>query len=238
MTSALRSRPQYLASPATLAIPNRYIETIYSRAVLELAILGLLKEQPRHGYELKKQLETLFGPVSRFSYGSLYPALARLESAGAVESEQGPRPEAAPTIPMTGSLAGEMAALKTRKERERRPQSLTGRTQRNRKVYEITNEGERLFHELLAANEASTSEDDRAFRLRVAFASYLPADQRLALFERRKRTLLERLAEAEAAVRATRSDPYAAALVLHTHQETERDLSWIDRLINLETKEA
>jgi DNA-binding PadR family transcriptional regulator len=45
--------------------------------VLDLAILGLLREQPRHGYELRRQLSDLgFWSVS---FGSLYPALRRLE---------------------------------------------------------------------------------------------------------------------------------------------------------------
>jgi DNA-binding PadR family transcriptional regulator len=54
--------------------------------VLELAILGLLKEQDLHGYELKKRLAETLGVVSGVSFGSLYPALARLERAGAVHT--------------------------------------------------------------------------------------------------------------------------------------------------------
>jgi DNA-binding PadR family transcriptional regulator len=205
--------------------------------MLELAILGLLKEQPLHGYELKKQLETLFGPVSRFSYGSLYPALSRLETAGAVSADTGPREPAHVPVPMTGSLSGELAAYRARKQKSR-PQSLKSRSQRNRRVYTITKEGERLFGELLAADEAATTEDDRAFRLRLAFARYLPANDRMALFERRRRTLLERLAETQAAERSHSFDPYAAALMQHTTEETKRDLTWIDKLIQLETQEA
>jgi hypothetical protein len=53
--------------------------------VLELAILGPLKEQPLHGYELKKRLGDTLGSLSGVSYGSLYPALRRLERAGAIE---------------------------------------------------------------------------------------------------------------------------------------------------------
>ncbi|MBV9661123.1 MAG: helix-turn-helix transcriptional regulator [Acidimicrobiales bacterium] len=52
--------------------------------MLELAILGLLKEQELHGYELKKRLAEELGFASGVSFGSLYPALARLEAAGAV----------------------------------------------------------------------------------------------------------------------------------------------------------
>ena len=48
--------------------------------MLELAILGLLKEQELHGYELKKRLAETLGVGSGVSFGSLYPALARLEA--------------------------------------------------------------------------------------------------------------------------------------------------------------
>ena len=49
--------------------------------MLELAILGLLKEQELHGYELKRRLTHTLGLLSSVSFGSLYPALSRLEAA-------------------------------------------------------------------------------------------------------------------------------------------------------------
>jgi len=53
--------------------------------VLELAILGALKEKPMHGYELKKRLSYLLGHLWKISFGSLYPALKRLEAKNAIE---------------------------------------------------------------------------------------------------------------------------------------------------------
>lgn len=53
--------------------------------MLELAILGLLKERSMHGYQLSKQLTETLGGFWRVSYGSLYPTLRRLEKRGAVE---------------------------------------------------------------------------------------------------------------------------------------------------------
>ena len=47
--------------------------------MLELAILGLLLESPMHGYELRKRLTGLLGAFRAFSYGSLYPALRRMQ---------------------------------------------------------------------------------------------------------------------------------------------------------------
>jgi DNA-binding PadR family transcriptional regulator len=57
--------------------------------VLDLAILGLLQEQPLHGYELKNRLSEMPGSFWGVSFGSLYPALHRLEKAGAIEIVSG-----------------------------------------------------------------------------------------------------------------------------------------------------
>jgi DNA-binding PadR family transcriptional regulator len=58
--------------------------------VLELAVLGLLKESPMSGYELKKQLTVKLGAFWRVSYGSLYPCLKRLAGDGALDVEVAP----------------------------------------------------------------------------------------------------------------------------------------------------
>ncbi|MDP9340932.1 MAG: PadR family transcriptional regulator [Actinomycetota bacterium] len=53
--------------------------------MLELAILGLLKERSMHGYQLNQRLADTLGGFWKVSYGSLYPTLRRLEREGAVE---------------------------------------------------------------------------------------------------------------------------------------------------------
>jgi DNA-binding PadR family transcriptional regulator len=53
--------------------------------MLELAILGLLKERSMHGYQLSKRLSETLGGFWKVSYGSLYPSLRRLQRDGAVE---------------------------------------------------------------------------------------------------------------------------------------------------------
>ena len=57
--------------------------------MIELAVLGLLKERPMHGYQLSRELGESLGGLWRVSYGSLYPTLRRLERDGAIESEAG-----------------------------------------------------------------------------------------------------------------------------------------------------
>jgi DNA-binding PadR family transcriptional regulator len=201
--------------------------------VLELAILGVLKEQELHGYELKKRLTEVLGAFSSVSFGSLYPALARLEAAGAVRVVvEAPEPElSSPVVPMTGSIAGEAAAF-----RARRAASRSGtRPSRTRKVYAITDRGERLFEELLET-ESTSADDDRAFNLKLAFCRHLPPERRLGLFERRRALLVERLARARTNLRARkgRMDLYTQSLVDHGTEATERDISWLDRLIAVE----
>jgi DNA-binding PadR family transcriptional regulator len=55
--------------------------------MLDMAILGLLREGPMHGYELRQRLVDL--AFWRISFGSVYPALRRLEKAGLIEVRPG-----------------------------------------------------------------------------------------------------------------------------------------------------
>jgi DNA-binding PadR family transcriptional regulator len=205
---------------------------------LELAILGLLQEQELHGYELKKRLSDTLGPFPSVSFGSLYPALARLETAGAVrvvplsDGPDGREPGVA-MIPMTGALSGERAAFRARSRASGRDRGSRG--SRGKKVYAITERGQQLFQELLVTGSRST-EDDRAFNLWLAFARYLPPDARLGLLERRRAFLTQRLARARAAFRSSRErlDAYTRSVMEHGTETTERDISWIDRLIAAE----
>lgn len=200
--------------------------------MLELAILGLLKEQDLHGYELKKRLSETLGMLSKVSFGSLYPALKRLEKAAAIVTDTAASDgEASAPIPMTGSLGGELAAFRARRTAPRR----SGRT---RKVYRITERGQSLFAELLEA-DSQPSDDDRIFHLKLAFARYLPRTARIGLMERRRAHLVEQLAQARGAIRAGRDrfDTYTQSLMEHGTETTERDISWLDQLIAAERQE-
>ena len=55
--------------------------------VLELAVLGLLHESPLHGYELRKRVNALLGPLRAISYGSLYPCLKDMVAAGLLTTD-------------------------------------------------------------------------------------------------------------------------------------------------------
>ena len=187
--------------------------------VIELAILGVLKESELHGYELKKRLRDVLGPLSSVSFGSLYPALAKLEGMGAVKAvEAGTTP--ATTMPMTGSFTGEAAAFRSaRRKATRGP--------RGKKVYGITEVGEARLCELIA----DPSDDERAFNVKLAFCRFCEPDIRLALLQRRRDALAKRLADGRP---GTIADRYLRALAEHDTESVERDIAWLDRLITEE----
>jgi DNA-binding PadR family transcriptional regulator len=192
-------------------------------AVIELAVLGLLKESELHGYELKKRLRDVLGPLSSVSFGSLYPALARLEAAGLVKAVEAA--DTAPAFPMTGSFAGEAAAFRAARR-------LARRGPRGKKVYGITEDGERRLVELLAGPD----DDDRSFALRLAFCRFSEPEIRIGILRRRRVALEARLRERRHTIgdSGDRLDRYTRSLIEHDTESTERDIEWIDRLIKSE----
>jgi DNA-binding PadR family transcriptional regulator len=193
--------------------------------MLELAVLGLLAEQPRHGYELKKRLSETLGPLWGISFGSLYPALRRLERGGEIEEVADDAGAAGAAFVPTGSLTGDLAAARQR--RRVRP------TRRTRKAYGITDRGRALFAELLTDE---SGDDERAFALKLSFCRYLEPAARLAFLERRRAQLTQHLAaERKPATRAI--DRYTRALQEHRATSTQHDLEWIDELIAQERAE-
>jgi DNA-binding PadR family transcriptional regulator len=195
--------------------------------MLEIAVLGLLKEQPLHGYELKKRLGETLGFLWGVSYGSLYPALRRLEREGAIEVVADPL-ALAPAAPLaaTGSVKGDLAAARRGAARETKP------SRRTRKAYRITPTGVARFEELLLADDPH-ADDDKAFALKLAFCSDLPAPARIELLERRHVALLTRLNQSRRAV-DTRNDRYSRSLVEHRTRSVQRDLEWVEELLEAE----
>jgi DNA-binding PadR family transcriptional regulator len=193
--------------------------------MIDLAILGLLTEQELHGYELKKRLGELLTSRASVSFGSLYPALARLEAQGAVKAVE--QRTTVATAPMTGSLAGELAAFRARV----RESGLVKSTGRGKKVYGITDAGRERLVELLSDPDVT---DDRCFTLRVAFARHLQPAARLELFERRRAELLTRRDALARRESGRRVDRYLGALQERDTHHLANDLAWLDRLIETE----
>ena len=60
----------------------------FDNGEIRLAILSLLEDGPKHGYQLMKELQGRSGGVYRASAGTVYPTLQQLEDEGLIESEK------------------------------------------------------------------------------------------------------------------------------------------------------
>jgi DNA-binding PadR family transcriptional regulator len=204
--------------------------------VLDLAILGLLQEQPLHGYELKKRVGETLGTLWGISYGSLYPALRRLEREGSIESVDPSMARPAAPIPSTGSLDGDLAAARA----HRVPKA----SRRTRKVYRLTDRGAARLRDLLVDDDSASTDDERTFALKLVFCGQLDRASRLELLERRRAALADRLARARRPGRTGSTAPrgganrYAESLLQHRTQSTQRDLEWVEALIAAEGPDA
>ena len=59
-------------------------------------LLGLLEEGPRHGYELKRDYDSLFAQTKPVKFGQIYSTLSRLERDGLIDltgAERGQGPD-------------------------------------------------------------------------------------------------------------------------------------------------
>ncbi|WP_419918730.1 PadR family transcriptional regulator [Candidatus Poriferisocius sp.] len=184
--------------------------------MLDLAVLGLLKEGDLHGYELNKRLKTLVGGYAT-SFGALYPALARLERGGWVSST---------AVVPTSDPDDPTAAGRARRTRRRSGRSKSGRT---RKVYHITEAGESHLLELLQEDASN----ERRFRLQLAFCRFLSPDRRLELLELRRAHLMGLQARGRRNPEQS-TDPYVRSLFQRDRERLEHDLAWLDRLIATE----
>jgi DNA-binding PadR family transcriptional regulator len=195
--------------------------------MIELAILGLLDEAELHGYELRKRLGELPGTRVVVSFGSLYPALNRLEKAGHVKAVSERATPTPPLAPMSGSLVGELAAFRARHRAADRASGSGRAGGRGKKVYGITDSGRRRLHDLIVEPDNG---DDRAFALRVAFCQHLTPAERIALFERRRAELARRRDQRSTSA-ATRRNAYLRSVAERDTEALAADIAWLDRLI-------
>ena len=185
-------------------------------AVLELAVLGVLRRTPMHGYELRKQITSVLGLFRALSYGSLYPCLHELLAAGLIAEEHD---EAEPA---RTTAAG-------------RPKP--GR--RAMKVYRLTADGKERLQELLGEGGPAAWEDD-GFGVHFAFFGQTRVDVRLRILEGRRSRLEERMESIRAALTRTRERVDSYTLELHRHglESVEREVRWLNELIASERQVA
>jgi DNA-binding PadR family transcriptional regulator len=108
-------------------------------------------------------------------------------------------------------------------------------SRRSRIAYRLTDAGrERLKREL--ANAGASSWEDGTFDVRFSMFDRTDPETRLRILEGRRTRLAERLEEAATAFRRVRDrhDAYTAELQRHGLETVEREVEWLDRLIDEE----
>ena len=173
--------------------------------VLTLGILGMLAEQPLHGYQIRKRLGAELGPFRALSYGSLYPCLKRMETDGLISQEHDET-----DVRVAGS-------------------------RRSRIAYGLTAQG-KAFLEAELASAGAHSWDDDAFDVRFSMFGKTDSATRLRILEGRRTRLSERLDEVSSSMRTRRDriDAYTAELQRHGLEQVEREVAWLDQLIENE----
>jgi DNA-binding PadR family transcriptional regulator len=174
--------------------------------VLEPAILGLLAGSPMHGYELRKRLNLMLGSFRALSYGSLYPCLKGLVDRGWIVGVESP---------------------------ETTDRALVSR--RARIVYQLTADGKEHLAQVLATSGPAAWEDEN-FDVRFALFAQTDAETRLRILEGRRSRLTERLETIRQSFARTRErmDEYTLELQRHGLEQVEREVSWLDGLIDNE----
>lgn len=178
---------------------------------LDVALLGLLADEPMHGYQLRSQLKEVLGTVRSYSYGSLYPALRRLEAAELIAVEQPmPDPDSVPLTP-----------------------------KRTRVTYRITATGKEHLEQLLEdAGPAAWS--DEGFGVHLALFPKTAVEARLRILRGRRRRVEERrdglrtsLARAAAAM-----DDYTLQLQHLAMEASDREVKWLTDVIDREEQRS
>jgi DNA-binding PadR family transcriptional regulator len=122
----------------------------------ELIILGTLLAGPAHGYLIAKILQNIGGPHGKLSSGRLYPLLAKLEREGLIAVEED--------------------TAKTEEQGERRSAIPSRR-------YRLTSVGGERFRALMLDTTSYLGDYLRIFAQKVAYFSFLPAEERLRLID-------------------------------------------------------
>jgi DNA-binding PadR family transcriptional regulator len=169
--------------------------------VLELAVLGSLRETPMHGYELRKRLNSLLGAFRAFGYGSLYPCLKELLRQGLIEE----------TLPGTvSSLTGRRSKIVYRLTAEGKERLEDLLTQAGPAAWE--DDGFGVHFAFFGLTRADV-------RLRIL------EGRRSRLEERREsfRAAVSRTRE--------RVDSYTLELQRHGLESVDREVRWLNELI-------
>jgi len=114
-----------------------------------------------------------------------------------------------------------------------------GLSRRSRIVYAITKAGKKRFDELTHSS-GPEAWDDESFEVRFAFFGPTPKNNRLAILEGRLRRLSEKAAILRNELEKSPAgiDKYLSEWRRHSLESSEREIAWLEEMINTERKSA
>lgn len=159
----------------------------------KLLLLGLLRRQKMHGYQLHEFIDRYLSTCVDLKKSTAYYLLDKMAAEGLIsesEAQVGNRPP--------------------------------------RRVYSLTEVGERHFQALLRQNLAGYWPAYFAGDLGLAFLDHMEADEAMALLQERRRLLVQALARAESAPQHPGSMQYVVA---HQKAHLLAELRWLDEVL-------
>lgn len=119
------------------------------------------------------------------------------------------------------------------------PDPTVGRSRRAKIVYELTADGKDHFAELIA-DAGPAAWEDEPFGVHFAFFARTDAATRMRILEGRRSRLEERLDTFRGSLHKTRErlDAYTLELQRHGLESVEREVRWLDELIDQERHAA
>jgi DNA-binding PadR family transcriptional regulator len=193
-----------------LTIHTQYLHTEYV-AVRE-ALLALLADSPRHGYELKTEFESVTGHVWLLNVGQVYTTLDRLERDGLVRplSEAVSDPTAVTATAVTATAVTATAVTVTAK-----------------RAYEITHAGREELSRWYSEADADEPPPRDEALLKVLLASARSAAEGLAVVTEQRKRGLDQLRKLRVLPAA---DDLSANIVRDARSaRIEGELAWLDR---------
>lgn len=182
----------------------------------DLAVLGLVAEGPRHGYQVQQDITARgMREWTEIGFSSIYYVLNKLEGHGWLESR----------------LEAEASA---------------GKPGPARKIYTLTQNGRETYCTAVRQRLASPRPRTADFALALANLPAVPLDESLAAIETQRAVLAQRLQAVQEKKRHDRQSAgnlprHVEALFSYSENQMAADLEWLTRFLTsgiFETKES
>lgn len=173
---------------------------------LEFALLGLLANEPLHGYELRKRVMTIFGPFRGIAFSVIYPQLHRMVKDGLISES------------LSESFLNRVAAG------------------RKKIVYTITAAGQIKFTEIAKSAHPKNWDDESFEVRFAFFGPTPVASRLRILEGRQRRLKDKREVLLENISNIKDKDKYLIEWKNHLLNEIESEIVWLNQMITMEEK--